>query len=139
MLGQATKVWIVISNNENFIMKDSWVQSAYGASEVAHLQAMSSHDEVQGFVPIIVCGGNVMIDGRIDMTCTYCLNILGPVNHRHIHCCIVMSPVGDSITNFLSKKEFISVMIDIIQTHEYITNQVQILHHNISIGNVMLT
>jgi hypothetical protein len=92
------------------------VQSAHGASEVAHLQAMSSHDTIKGFIPIIVCRGDVMIDGRVDTTFTYHSNILGPINHRCIQCHIITSPVGEAITNFRSKKELVSVMMDIVRS-----------------------
>jgi hypothetical protein len=113
MVGRGTKVWIVTSNNELYVMKDSWIQSSRCTSEVSHLRAMVGHDKIKGFVPAIVCGSDVEIDGVVDSTASYRSNSIGRVNRRRTHRRIVTSPVGDAITNFRSKKEFISAMMDI--------------------------
>jgi hypothetical protein len=76
---------------------------------------MVGHDKIKGFVPAIVCSGNVEIDGIVDSTTSYHSNSIGQVNHQHTHHHIITSPVGDAITNFRSKKEFISAMMDITQ------------------------
>lgn len=115
MVGRGTKVWIVSSNNELYVLKDSWIQSSRCTSEVSHLRAMMGHNQIKGFVPTIVCGGDVQINGAADTTASYRSNSIGRINRRRTHRRIVTSPVGDAITNFRSKKEFISVMMDIIQ------------------------
>lgn len=157
MLGRGTKVWIVSSNNSLYILKDSWIQAERCTSEVTHLQAMSGHDEIKGLVPIIACGGDVKIGGELDTTSAYRLNFLGQVHRRRTHRRIVTSPVGEAITKFRSKKELISVLMDVIRgkssdrldieydethrhlvAHGYLTRNLRILHRDISIGNIML-
>jgi Fungal protein kinase len=115
MLGRGTKVWVVSSNNARYILKDSWVQKNHGSSEVTHLKAMLGHKSIQGLVPTIICGGDVRIDGRNDWTGSYRGNVLGRPRGRRIHRRIVTTPIGEPITTFRSKKEFISALMDIVQ------------------------
>lgn len=138
MLGRSTKVWIVTSGNERFVMKDSWVQTRGGPNEVDHLKAMLGHEKINDFVPTIVCGGDVTINGERDSTGTYRTHVLGGVRGRRVHRRAVTTPVGEPIINFRSKKELISALMDIVRTHAYLTNELRILHRDISIGNVML-
>jgi len=115
MLGRSTKVWIVASDNERFVMKDSWVHATRGPSEIEHLKAMLGHEEIKHFVPTIVCGGDVIINGEKDCTGAYRTHVLGGVHGRRIHRRIVTTPIGEPITNFKSKKELISALIDTVR------------------------
>jgi hypothetical protein len=115
MLGRGTKVWIVASNNEKFALKDSWVSTRNGTSEVDFLKAILGHHKLKNFVPTIVCGGDVKIDNERDWTGCYRTNVLGRVHGRRIHRRSVTTPVGEVITNFRSKKELVSVLMDVIR------------------------
>jgi hypothetical protein len=68
--------------------------------------------ELEDRVPTLICSGNVVIDGIIDSTRHY----RSARCSRRIHRRIVTSPVGDPITSFKSKKEFINIMISIIES-----------------------
>ena len=116
MLGRNTKVWTVSSKGREFIMKDSWVRVAQGQSEATYLETMLGHDDIQGFVPTIECGGDVVIDGQTDWTTAYRGDAVGPPHGRRVHRRIVTTPIGKPITRFKSKKELISVLMDIIRS-----------------------
>jgi hypothetical protein len=116
LIGRGTKVWIVTRDGtRRFVVKDSWTQEKYLESEVEHLQKFRGHEAIKDFVPTLICGGDVVIDGVRDST-GICRGEweLGPRGKRRVHRRLVTSPVGEPITSFRSKKEFIWAMICII-------------------------
>ena len=119
LFGRGTQVWIVVHNGIKYIMKDSWVPEDRNNDEVRHLRRMMTHKELKGRVPTLICGGDVVINGLKDSTRRY----RGPRCTHRIHRCIVTSPIGESITSFKSKKEFIRVLISIIESKLFYCNQ----------------
>jgi hypothetical protein len=112
LFGRGTQVWIVAHKGIRYIMKDSWVREDRTNNELAHLRKMLSHKELKDRVPTLICGGDVVVGGFKDSTKHY---RIARWDHR-IHRRIVTSPVGDPITSFKTKKEFIRVLIDIIES-----------------------
>ena len=112
LFGRGTQVWIVTHNGIKYIMKDSWVREDRIHNEVENLCRMKDHKELEDRVPTLICGGDVVINGVKDSTRRY---RSARCAHR-IHRRIVTSPVGEPITAFKSKKEFIKVMISIIES-----------------------
>ena len=112
LFGRGTQVWIVTHEGIKYIMKDSWVREDRIRNEVAHLCRMKDHKELKDRVPTLICGGDVVINGIQDSTRRY---RSAHCSHR-IHRRIVTSPVGEPITSFKSKKEFIKVMMSIIES-----------------------
>ena len=111
LFGWGTQVWIVSHNGVRYIMKDSWVREDRNNNEVAHLRKMMSHKELKGCVLMLICSGDVVVNGLKDSTQRYWI---AHCTHR-IHCRIVTSPIGESILSFKTK-EFIQVMISIIES-----------------------
>jgi hypothetical protein len=68
LFGRGTQVWIVTHDGERYILKDSWVREDHGHNEVAHLRKMRNHKELDSFVPTLICGGDVVINGIKDST-----------------------------------------------------------------------
>jgi hypothetical protein len=112
LFGRGTQVWIVTENGVKYIMKDSWVRENRIHNEVAHLSRMKDHKELKDRVPTLICGGDVVINGVKDSTQRY---RSARCSHR-IHRRTVTSPVGEPVTSFKSKKEFIRVIISIIDS-----------------------
>jgi hypothetical protein len=112
LFGRGTQVWIVTHEGIKYIMKDSWVREDRIRNEVAHLSRMKDHKELKDCVPTLICGGDVVINGIKDSTRRY---RSAHCSHR-IHRRIVTSPVGEPITSFKSKKEFIKVMMSVIES-----------------------
>jgi hypothetical protein len=112
LFGRGTQVWIVAQNGIRYIMKDSWDREDRYNNEVRHLRRMTTHMELQGRAPTLICGGDVVINGFKDSTQRYRSM---DCTHR-IHRRIVTSPIGESITSFKTKKEFIRVLMSIIES-----------------------
>jgi len=111
LFGRGTQVWIVTHNSNWYIMKDSWVREDRD-NEVGHLRRMETHEELKGRVPTLICGGDVIINELKDSTQRYRM-----ARHTHrIHHRVITSPIGEPITSFRTKKEFIRVLISIIQS-----------------------
>lgn len=111
--GRGTQVWIVSHEGVKYILKDSWVRENWIYDEVAHLSKIKHYKKLEDRVPTLICSGDVVIHCLRDSTRRYrsahCL--AGP---HLVHCRIFTSPVGEPITSFRSKKEFIGIMMNII-------------------------
>ncbi len=64
-------MWIVSHNGVRYIMKDSWVREDRNNNEVAHLRKMMSHKELKGCVLMLICSGDVVVNGLKDSTQRY--------------------------------------------------------------------
>ena len=115
LIGRATRVWVVRRNGQRFVLKDSWNQADRVDSEEKFLAAISAspRDVAKDSLPTLICGGDVTIDSIPDTTTRYRTGLVGYIRER-VHRRIVCSPVGESLTNFRDKKEFIGAMIDVI-------------------------
>jgi hypothetical protein len=115
LLGRGTNVWIVTSEDNEFILKDSGVLGDLVESEIVHLQAMIEHSEIKSRVSTFVDGGDVKIKGTIDSTANYRgEGLVGFHHNQRVHRRIVTGPVGTPLTRFRSKKEFVRALMDVV-------------------------
>jgi hypothetical protein len=113
LFGRGTQVWIVVHQGIKYVLKDSWVRDDSAHNEVVYLRKMMPFNkDVEDRVPTLLCGGEVIINGREDSTRHY---HSARSSHR-IHRRTVTSPVGESIVSFKSKKEFIRVLMNVIES-----------------------
>jgi len=112
LFGRGTQVWIVVHNGRRYVLKDYWAREDRIHDEVARLRRIKDHKGLEGRVPTLIYGGDVVINGVKDSMQRY---RSACCTHR-IHRRIVTSPVGIPITSFKSKKEFIQAMINIIES-----------------------
>jgi len=120
LIGRATKVWVVFpedASDELYILKDSWIQESYVESEVSFLSKMSP--KLEGRVPKLICGGDVKIKDVKDSTGRYRVDLAGYPYHQRTHRRIVTSTIGEPLTMFHSKKEFLNVMISLLQSKSH--------------------
>jgi protein kinase-like protein len=119
LIGRATKVWIVFDNDAPdtlYILKDSWIQVSHVDSEVSFLKQMSVSTKLEGRVPKLICGGDVTIESIKDCTGQYRVDLAGYPHSQRVHRRIVTSTIGEPITMFRSKKEFLNVMISLLKS-----------------------
>ncbi len=113
LIGRGTRVWVVkrSTDQRRFILKDAWTQQNHIDSEHKFLTAIRSSklpDSIKNSLPMIICGGDVMINGVRDDNSSY------RSRRRCIHQRFVCEPIGEPLTAFQNKKEFISAIIDVI-------------------------
>ena len=116
LVGRATKVWEVRLDDEDYILKDSWVQTRHEKSEASLLELMSGHDALKHTVPRLICSEDVRINEEKDCTENYRRDLHGHSFSQRIHRRLVLSPIGQSLETYESKKDFISIMISLIQS-----------------------
>jgi hypothetical protein len=76
---------------------------------------MQSISTLKGKVPTLVAGEDVFIDESPDNTLWY-HSELGLDDEHRFHHRVLTSDIGNSITTFTSKAEFIRAMIDIVKS-----------------------
>jgi Fungal protein kinase len=121
LIGRATKVWVVSDDESDtsHILKDSWIQSSHVESEVSFLAHMSKRTQLEGNVPNLICGGDVIINDVKDCTGRYRVDLAGYPYSQRVHRRIVTSTIGEPLTSFRSKKEFLNIMISLIQSKSH--------------------
>jgi len=113
LFGRGTQVWIVVHQGTKYVLKDSWVREDCVHNEVVYLRKMVPFlKDLEDRVPTLLCGGEVIVNGREDSTRHYRSARSSHRIHRHT----VTSPVGETIISFKSKKEFIRVLISVIES-----------------------
>jgi hypothetical protein len=120
LIGRATKVWVVFTDDAPdtlYILKDSWIQESHVDSEVSFLDQMS--EELEGCVPKLICGGDVIIKDVKDCTGRYRVDLAGHPYSQRVHRRIVTSTIGEPLTSFQSKKEFLNVIISLLQSKSH--------------------
>jgi hypothetical protein len=140
LIGRATKAWLVFTDDASsedastedastedassdgasrtfYILKDSWIQVSHVESEVSFLNKMSTN--LEGRVPKLVCGGDVTVEKDKDCTGRYRVDLAGYPYSQRVHRRIVTSTIGEALTTFRSKKEFLNVMISFFQSKSH--------------------
>jgi hypothetical protein len=115
LLGWGTQVWIVTRHGKPYVLKDAWVQASRVENENQHLKKIQSISTLKGKVPTLVEDEDVFIDESPDNTLWY-RSELGLDDEHRVHRRILTSDIGNSITTFTSKAEFIRAMIDIVKS-----------------------
>jgi hypothetical protein len=115
LLGRGTQVWIVTRHGKPYVLKDAWVQASRVENENQHLEKIQSISTLKGKVPTLVAGEDVFIDESPDNTLWY-RSELGLDDEHRVHRRVLTSDIGNSITTFTSKAEFIRAMIDIVKS-----------------------
>src|ERR1700722_8402975 len=107
--GCGTQCWHVQKDGEGYVIKDSWIHRGRQHSELEILKEISG---IQG-VPRFVCGEDIELpDKTVDSTALIRMG-QSSIDIR-IHRRLVMQPVGEPISSFISKKELVGAFIDII-------------------------
>ena len=124
LLGRATKVWIVFADgkpDELYILKDSWIQESHVDSEVSFLRLISESKmtNFKGRVPELICGGDITIQNYSDNTGRYRVDLAGYPYSQRVHRRIVTSTIGEPLTSFQSKKEFLNIFISLLESKSH--------------------
>ncbi|KJA15159.1 hypothetical protein HYPSUDRAFT_208087 [Hypholoma sublateritium FD-334 SS-4] len=140
LFGRGTRVWIVKDEEGQFlVLKDSWIHEASTTSEITLLQKINKaiNDETTGYLfknnlPSFVSGQECVCSTD---TVRGLLTNKPAKRHRRR---IVMRIIGDHVTSFRSKTEFVAVFLDLVNTLEFLSGKVKVIHGDISINNAAL-
>lgn len=114
--GRATQCWHVQKGGEDFIIKDSWINTKRTTSEIETLRIL---EDVKN-VPRLIQGLDLPSphdNGKIDSTLDRRHQNLAKENRVHRR--LVMSPVAEPLSSFVSKKELIGALMDVVRSNVF--------------------
>ena len=118
-------------DGKDYVIKDSWPNISWTMPKSEFLKKAEKAGIIG--VPRLTGSEDLMADGVIDLTITRCDN-LGGKPPKHIDACVhqrlVLQPYAIPLTHFQSKRELISVLIDIISStwwHSVLTLQLTLV------------
>lgn len=115
VVGRGTRIWVVMHDGVTYTLKDSWIQHERVHSEVTMLEKIKEDKQLTGRVPTLFCGGDVRINGDVDSTGRYRSGLPGwSPRERRVHRQLVCTPIGEALSKYRSKREFIKAISTII-------------------------
>ncbi|KAF9554508.1 hypothetical protein CPC08DRAFT_602894, partial [Agrocybe pediades] len=146
LVGGATKGYVGYDPGTDKIVfvKDAWRSvDPSMIKETNTLRAINSAGITKG-VPVLLCGDD--LEGRWQSTITaeYSQKEWNIGGHfkgigRRIHTRFVTDKVGRSIEKFKASKDFLKALFDAFRAHKVVYDKCQILHCDISVGNILVT
>ncbi|KAF8342367.1 hypothetical protein F5887DRAFT_887411 [Amanita rubescens] len=140
LYGRGTRVWVVKDeqNNSFYVLKDSWIQQG-PRSEIEFIKHIEKvvNEQADGNLfkyahPHYYIGQEEVYDtGKIRSA----LPKKPPIRVQRR---IVTGPIGDPITSFRSRYEFVSVMLDVVNFLEFLSEKGNVIHGDISINNILI-
>ena len=121
LFGRATRVWIVKDNTNAFcILKDSWISST-ADSEIQMIKQVEQalKTDPTGFLFQYSCAMYYIGQECVHSTDTIRTRLDRTGVAIRIQRRIVTGPIGDPITSFRSKLEFVSVCLDAVNGKHY--------------------
>ncbi|KAF4579735.1 hypothetical protein EYR36_001554 [Pleurotus pulmonarius] len=118
-------------------LKEQWRSKAIERGEIAILRELNKHGVEH--VPTFVCGGD--LPGQVTQTDVFA-NEIGRMGGKHIdqrtHVRFVVEEVGRPLESFSSSKEMFRAIYDAFQGHKQAFEKCEILHRDISGGNILI-
>jgi Fungal protein kinase len=125
VVGRGTRIWVVKLGKATYTLKDCWIQHEHVQSEISMMKKFREDEQLTGFVPKLLCGGDVQINGVVDSTEQYRSGLPGWVSKgQRIHRQLVCSPIGEPLSKYRSKREFIEAICSIIRSASLLTMSV---------------
>jgi len=131
LVGRATHVFLVESNKQQFVLKDSWIEESRPYSEMRHLTRIQGVDGV----PVLQHGWDVRMTDRpmisnsetmkpnsettkpeLLTTWLICQGNYGIYNRRRVRRRVVSPSIGVPISHFRTVRELISAFRDITKS-----------------------
>ncbi|KAI0649723.1 hypothetical protein C8Q79DRAFT_343436 [Trametes meyenii] len=143
MSGRGTRgfvAWDVTQRTVVFI-KDYWradIPGLYLTEYETYLKLWESPDSDM-FIPTLLGGGDVVLNtgGKRQLTLTDTF-FTEPTLPGRVHTRLVLKEVCRPLTYFKESRELVSVLYDALRAHKRAWEDCQILHRDISVGNILI-
>ncbi|KAJ7106493.1 hypothetical protein C8R43DRAFT_209819 [Mycena crocata] len=132
--GKATVCWHAQRKGSDFVIKDNWNDK----TSLSEADILNIGKDIPGITKLITLK-TVVIDRAEDSTAALRSIVINnsPSRGVRVHQRLVLTPLARKISYFRSRKELISVFIDVIKAHDGLV-QKKILHCDISSNNIMI-
>lgn len=142
LFGRGTHIFLVQDKDEKFhILKDTWLLADHGISEINILSSISNTlkndsspnaQKYRSMHPRFIVGEEI---GDSTNTRRGRLTNMAP---ERLHRRVVTGPVGDTLTSFRSREEFIKVLLDCVDWLEYLHKNCNLVHGDLSVNNIVI-
>ncbi|KAF8971030.1 hypothetical protein BDZ97DRAFT_1753385 [Flammula alnicola] len=140
LYSRGTRVWIVKDKQGIFyVLKDSWILEASGVSEIQFVRHVEEtiNNELDGYLFKYTCPSYRIGQECVCSTDTIRGLLAGKPPTRHQRR-IVTATIGDPITSFRSKKEFVAMYLDIVNALDFLNTKAMVIHGDLSINNILI-
>ncbi|KAF9470602.1 hypothetical protein BDN70DRAFT_821141 [Pholiota conissans] len=141
LYGRGTRVWIVKDEHGAYhVLKDSWILASNVSSEIQFIQKIQKiiqDNESDGHFFKYSCPSYLTGDECVCSTDTIRHNVPEKAPTRNQRR-LVMPVIGDPVTSFRSKKEFVSTFLDIVNVLDFLNSKARVIHGDISINNILI-
>ncbi|KAI0737306.1 hypothetical protein C8Q80DRAFT_327456 [Daedaleopsis nitida] len=146
LVGRCTKGYVAYRLDEDVpvenrlcFLKDCWRPYVAGRTRPEHLVYERLHSHSVQLIASLICGGDV---GGPRAQQTTVQNFLSDEVHQRpvprVHYRLVTQEVGIPVTEFKSFQELAGVFAAALAAHSEAWNKAQLLHRDISVGNIMI-
>ncbi|KAF8814444.1 hypothetical protein BYT27DRAFT_7219833 [Phlegmacium glaucopus] len=141
LFGRSTHIFLVQDKDGNsHILKDAWLLANEGMSEIDILSSISNKlrtnlsPDAQKFQ---LMHSRFIVGEEIGDSTKKQRGRLPDSPPEHLHRRVVTGPVGDTLTSFHSREEFIKVLLDCVDWLEFLHKKCNLVHGDISINNII--
>ncbi|KAF8968353.1 hypothetical protein BDZ97DRAFT_1655208 [Flammula alnicola] len=142
LFGRGTHVFIVRAKDGRcHILKDAWLLVDHGISEITILSQINdilnndSSEDAQAYRsmhPRFIVGQELGDSTRARR------GRLTDTPPDRVHRRVVTGPVGDPLTSFRSRVEFVKVILDCVKWLDYLHNKCKKVHGDLSVNNIVI-
>ncbi|KAF8869901.1 hypothetical protein CPB84DRAFT_1689030 [Gymnopilus junonius] len=145
LVGRGTNVFIVrCKSGQTYVLKDSWILTSHGFSEIDMLRTINQYfdddpdvsEETPQLFPQYIDSQEFADDTtqpRRGRLAPYLRMPPDRIRRR-----ILSAGLGDPITTFRSKAEFVKILLDCVTCLEYMHTKTNIVHGDLSTNNIVI-
>ncbi|KAJ7625007.1 hypothetical protein DFH06DRAFT_745670 [Mycena polygramma] len=147
VFGRGTVYWRARHNGQDFVIKDAWVDTSRPHREAEMLQMAHGVEGVSKLVADIIVQVNG-IEGRTHNLRSKITPTTEPGGNtlyeacsamaKKIHRRLVTTHFAKRLPTFATRKELVSIFIDVVKAHRDLYLKADILHRDMSVNNIML-
>ncbi|KJA13689.1 hypothetical protein HYPSUDRAFT_114335, partial [Hypholoma sublateritium FD-334 SS-4] len=140
LFGRGTRVWIVRDDAGSFfVLKDSWILAENVVSEIDFVRHIDKtiKEDPDGYLFKNACPSY-----RIGEECVCSSDTIRgmltkkpPARHQRR---MVTATIGDPITSFRSKREFVAIYLDLVNMLDFLNTKAKVIHGDLSINNILI-
>ncbi|KJA20813.1 hypothetical protein HYPSUDRAFT_141584 [Hypholoma sublateritium FD-334 SS-4] len=142
LFGRGTHVFLVRDQDGNHhILKDAWLLKDHGISEVTVLSkihdVLKADNSPEAKKYRMLHSRYIVGEELNDSTSDRRGRMIDKPPTR-VHRRVVTGPVGDPLTSFRSRKEFVQVMLDCVDWLDFLHNKCNLVHGDLSPNNIVI-
>lgn len=142
LFGRGTHVFLVQDKDGKFhVLKDAWIRADHGISEIDILSSISEtlkNDPSPDAQKYRLMHPRFVVGKEMSDSTTLRRGRLTNMPPARLHRRVVTGPVGDPLTSFRSRAEFVKVLLDCVDWLKYLHTKCNMVHGDLSVNNIVI-